>query len=112
MGICDYLEANSLQAKRGIFLIPIACINLETRIERERGEGLEWFEIFEVKPVEPQMFASVACHCGNGRCERAKKFKCTCQCHHANHGRAYKSQLSKLDEVLGNEQEVIQNGLK
>ena len=64
-------------------------------------DGLDWTAIFEpAKPVESKY--EIVCTCGSSSCEHAKRFRCTCKCHHANHGAAIKSQLKKLDECFEN----------
>jgi hypothetical protein len=68
----------------------------------------EWQTVFDVLPVESEIKYHVSCACGNGRCEAAKKFKCTCKCHHANHGRKFKQQLGRLDGLLNGEVETAE----
>jgi hypothetical protein len=75
-------------------------------IQVVKEEG--WQALFTVLPVAPELRIRVS-KCGNGKCERAKKFKCTCGCHHANHGRLHKAQLIELDSLISPERETIDN---
>lgn len=48
-------------------------------------------------PVKAQ---TTKCTCGNDSCKNAKKIKCTCSCHSANHGAANRAGMEPLDKLL------------
>ena len=41
------------------------------------------------------------CVCGGKNCQTAKKIKCACACHSANHGAANRVGMEPLDKTLG-----------
>ena len=62
---------------------------------------LEWTEILRPAPFTIRPSNSRKCTCGNDSCKSAKKIRCTCSCHSANHGAANREGMSPLDETLG-----------
>jgi hypothetical protein len=49
----------------------------------------------------PRKTPRTRCTCGNNSCRNAKKIKCTCACHSANHGAENRVGMEPLDKTLG-----------